>query len=207
MRAYRLTVGPLGENAYLVETPEGAALIDPGDEAQRILDLAQKLGLTPKAILLTHAHFDHLGAVAPLVEALDLPVYLHPLDLPLYERAEEAAALWGFSIPKPPLPVKPLEEGMRLFGFTVWHLPGHSPGHVAFLHPDPPLALSGDLLFRGSIGRYDLPGADPKALFRSLKRLLTLPPETRILPGHGPETTLGLEAQTNPFLMGLEWEA
>lgn len=207
MRTHHLTVGPLGENTYLVETPEGTVLVDPGDEPGRILGLAQGLGLTPKAILLTHAHFDHVGAVGPLVEALDLPVYLHPLDLPLYERAQEAAALWGVSIPKPPLPTRPLEEGMRLFGFTVWHLPGHSPGHVAFLWPDPPLALSGDLLFRGSIGRYDLPGADPKALFRSLKRLLTLPPKTRILPGHGPETTLGLEAEANPFLAGIKWEA
>jgi len=205
MKALALTVGPLQENAYLVETPEGAIFIDPGDEAERLLALAENAGLAPRAILLTHAHFDHLGAVAPLVEALDLPVYLHPLDLPLYRRAPEAAARWGLAVPPPPLPTRPLEEGLEVFGFTVWHLPGHSPGHVAFLRKGE--VFSGDLLFRGSIGRYDLPGADPRTLFRSLRRLLTLPPETRIHPGHGPGTTLGLEARTNPFLAGLEWEA
>lgn len=177
-------------------------LIDPGDEAERILALLESLGLNPQAILLTHAHFDHVGAVGPLVEALSLPVFLHPLDLPLYQRAEEMAALFGLSIPKPPLPVEPLAEGMSLFGFTVWHLPGHSPGHVAFFRDG--TLLSGDLLFRGGIGRYDLPGASPKVLFRSLRRLFTLPGETEVHPGHGPPTTLALEARTNPFLLGLK---
>lgn len=207
MRVYPVTLGPLQENAYLVETGEGPVLIDPGDEPEKLFRLFRETGLTPKAILLTHAHFDHVGAVAPLVEALDLPVYLHPLDLPLYEGADLAARAWGFAVPKPPLPVEPLEEGMTLFGFQVLHLPGHSPGHVTFYDPEGGQVFSGDLLFRGSIGRYDLPGADPKALFASLKRLLSLPPETRVYPGHGPGTTLGLEARTNPFLTGLEWEA
>ncbi|WP_448566458.1 MBL fold metallo-hydrolase [Thermus sp.] len=206
MRAFRLTVGPLGENAYLVETPMGGVFIDPGDEAPRLLALAEETGLTPRAILLTHAHFDHLGAVAPLVEALGLPVFLHPLDLPLYQRAPEMAALFGLAVPPPPPKVEPLEEGMALFGFEVFHLPGHSPGHVAFLDREGGQVFSGDLLFRGGIGRYDLPGADPRALFASLRRLLTLPPTTQVHPGHGPSTTLGLEARTNPFLQGLEWE-
>ena len=197
MRVFPVTLGPLQENAYLVETGEGPVLIDPGDEPEKLLALFQTTGLTPRAILLTHAHFDHVGAVAPLVEALDLPVYLHPLDLPLYEGADLAARAWGLAIPKPPLPVRPLEEGMGLFGFQVLHLPGHSPGHVAFYDPEGAQVFSGDLLFR----------ADPKALFASLKRLLSLPPETRVHPGHGPGTTLGLEARTNPFLTGLEWEA
>ena len=176
MRVFPVTLGPLQENAYLVETGEGPVLIDPGDEPEKLLALFQTTGLIPLAILLTHAHFDHVGAVAPLVEALDLPVYLHPLDLPLYEGADLAARAWGLAIPKPPLPVRPLEEGMRLFGFQVLHLPGHSPGHVAFYDPEGAQVFSGDLLFRGSVGRYDLPGADPKALFASLKRLLSLPP-------------------------------
>lgn len=208
MRVFPLTLGPLRENAYLVEGKEGVVLIDPGDEPERLLALMAGTGLRPQAILLTHAHFDHVGAVAPLVEALGLPVYLHPSDLPLYERAAEVAAAFGLSLPNPPLPVEPLEEGMRLFGLTVWHLPGHSPGHVAFLalEEEPPRAFTGDLLFRGSIGRYDLPGADREALFRSLRRLLRLPPETQVYPGHGPATALGLEARTNPFLTGLEWE-
>ncbi|WP_243093415.1 MBL fold metallo-hydrolase [Thermus thalpophilus] len=207
MKAHRLVLGPLAENGYLVETPQGAVLIDPGDEPEKILALLAQRGLTPKAILLTHAHFDHVGAVAPLVAAYGLPVYLHPLDLPLYGRAQEVAAAWGFAIPKPPLPVEPLAEGMELFGLQVLHLPGHSPGHVAFLDPVGQAVYSGDLLFRGSIGRYDLPGSEREALFASLKRLLSLPPETQVLPGHGPPTTLALEARTNPFLTGLEWEA
>lgn len=211
MKVHRLSVGPLQENTYLVEGEEGTVLIDPGDEAERILALLESRGLTPEAILLTHAHFDHVGAVAPLVEALSLPVFLHPLDLPLYRHAAEVARMWGLAIPDPPLPVEPLEEGQVLFGLTVWHLPGHSPGHVAFLHPggaeDPPRVFSGDLLFKGSIGRYDLPGASRGDLFRSLKRLLTLPQRTEVYPGHGPPTALALEAQTNPFLLGLEWEA
>ncbi|WP_347241408.1 MBL fold metallo-hydrolase [Thermus sp.] len=206
MRVFPIALGPLQENAYLVETREGPVLIDPGDEPEKLFALFRETGLTPRAILLTHAHFDHVGAVAPLVETLDLPVYLHPLDLPLYEGADLAARAWGFTIPKPPLPVRPLEEGARLFGFHVLHLPGHSPGHVAFHDPEGAQVFSGDLLFRGSIGRYDLPGADPQALFRSLKRLLALPPKTRVHPGHGPGTSLGLEARTNPFLTGLEWE-
>lgn len=206
MMVHGLSVGPLEANAYLVAGEEGAVLLDPGGEAERILALMAETGLMPGAILLTHAHFDHLGAVAPLVEALSLPVFLHPLDLPLYQKAQEMAALFGLSIPKPPLPVEPLAEGMSLFGLKVWHLPGHSPGHVAFLHregSEPPMVFSGDLLFRGSIGRYDLPGADPEALFRSLRRLFSLPGHTVVHPGHGPLTTLALEAQTNPFLLGL----
>ncbi len=206
MRVFPVTLGPLQENAYLVETGEGAVLIDPGDEPERLFALFRETGLTPRAILLTHAHFDHVGAVAPLVAALGLPVFLHPLDLPLYEGADLVARAWGFAIPKPPLPVEPLEEGMTLFGFQVFHLPGHSPGHVAFYDPEGAQVFSGDLLFRGGVGRYDLPGADPKALFASLKRLLALPPKTRVHPGHGPGTTLGLEARANPFLTGLEWE-
>lgn len=116
------------------------------------------------------------------------------------------AALFGLAVPPPPLEVEPLEEGMEVFGLRVFHLPGHSPGHVAFLDREGEQVFSGDLLFRGGIGRYDLPGADPRALFASLRRLFTLPSTTQVRPGHGPSTTLALEAQTNPFLQGLEWE-
>ncbi|KGQ21153.1 MBL fold metallo-hydrolase [Thermus filiformis] len=199
----RLVVGALSENTYLVDTPEGPVLIDPGDEAERIRVVAEKAGMRPRAILLTHAHFDHLGAVGPLVEAWDVPVYLHPLDLPLYRRAPELARAFGLYVPPPPEEVQPLEEGLSLFGFTVWHLPGHSPGHVAFLREGE--VYSGDLLFKGGIGRYDLPGSDGRALFASLRRLLSLPPKTRVYPGHGPPTDLAGEARTNPFL--IQWEA
>ncbi|AEB10793.1 MBL fold metallo-hydrolase [Marinithermus hydrothermalis] len=205
MRIERVTVGPLQENTYLLADPEGrGVIIDPGAEPERILEAVRAGRFQPEAILLTHAHFDHVGAVAPLVEALDLPVYLHEADLPLYQNAPAIAAQWGIALPPPPPPTGFLQEGQVLEHgprLEVLYLPGHSPGHVAFYQPEAGLVFSGDVLFRGSIGRYDLPGASYEALMRSLAELLTLPPPTRVYPGHGPETTLLHEAQTNPFLL------
>lgn len=204
MKVYALAVGPLQANAYLLVGENGrGAIIDPGDEPQQILAEVRRLGLRPEAILLTHAHFDHLGAVAPLVEALDLPVYLHPADLPLYQSAAQSAARWGLSVPQPPEPVEPLTEGQTLdfgLGLHVLYLPGHAPGHVGFYRPGH--LLSGDVLFRGGIGRYDLPGSEPEALFASLRRVAKLPPETVVYPGHGPTTTIAAERATNPYLAG-----
>ncbi len=203
MEVRSLTVGPLAENAYLVWQGAKGVLVDPGDEAGRILEAVRAAGFTPEAILLTHAHFDHLGAVAPLAEALGLPVYLHAADLPLYQRAPEIAAGWGLTVPPPPEPAGFLDQGDEAFGLAVLHLPGHSPGHLAFYRAEDGFVLSGDLLFRGGIGRYDLPGADRTALFASLRRLLALPGATRVLPGHGPATTLAAERAANPFLKDL----
>lgn len=204
MKVYGLAVGPLQENTYLLVGEDGrGAIVDPGDEPERILAEVRRLGLRPEAILLTHAHFDHLGAVASLVEALNLPVYLHPADLPLYQSAAQSAARWGLSVPQPPEPVDPLAEGQNLdfgLGLEVLYLPGHAPGHVGFYRPGH--LLSGDVLFRGGIGRYDLPGSDPGALFASLQRVAKLPPETVVYPGHGPTTTIAAERATNPYLAG-----
>ena len=204
MRVQPLTVGPLQENAYLVWEGGRGFLVDPGDEPERILAALDAAGFTPEAIYLTHAHFDHLGAVADLASALKLPVYLHPADLPFYEHADIAAEAWGFSVKKPPAPSGFLTEGDVLpLGGRVLFVPGHSPAHLAFYFPEEGLLFGGDLLFRGSIGRYDLPGADPEALFASLARVIQLPAETRVLPGHGPATTIAEEKRTNPFLAGL----
>lgn len=204
MKVYHLAVGPLQENTYLLVGQDGrGAIVDPGDEAQRILAEVRRVGLRPEAILLTHAHFDHLGAVAPLVEALNLPVYLHPADLPLYQSAAQSAARWGLLLPQPPEPVEPLAEGQTLdfgLGLEVLYLPGHAPGHVGFYRQGH--LVSGDVLFRGGIGRYDLPGSDPQALFASLQRVAKLPPETVVYPGHGPATTIAAELATNPYLAG-----
>ncbi len=203
MELQRLTVGPLAENTYLVWEKERGVLIDPGDEPERIEAALEAAGVNPQAILLTHAHFDHVGAVAHLAKAHRVPVYLHPLDLPLYERAPEIAAGWGLSVPKPPPPEGFFEDGDVLeFGpkFRVLHVPGHSPGHVAFFSPEHQRLFSGDVLFKGAVGRYDFPNSDREALWNSLQRLLTLPPKTTVYPGHGPETTLENEAKTNPFL-------
>lgn len=208
METYTLTVGPLQENTYLlVAKDQRGVIVDPGDEAGRILAEIERVRLRPEAILLTHAHFDHIGAVAPLVEALGLPVYLHEKDLELYRYAPEAAERWGLSVPRPPEPAGLLSEGQALdfgLGLQVLFLPGHAPGHVGFYSAETGNLVSGDVLFKGGIGRYDLPGSNAHDLAASLRRLLELPPQTMVWPGHGPATTLEHEARTNPYLLQLQ---
>ena len=202
-----LTVGSVASNAYLVtdEATRATVVVDPGDEAPRLLAALAAAGLTPSEIWLTHAHFDHIGAVAALREAHPVPVRLHPADAPLYQQAAEQAAWFGMTVRAPGVAPVDLADGERLalgeHAFVVLHTPGHAPGHVAFHAPGAGVLFSGDALFRGSVGRTDLPLCDPAALDRSLReRLLPLPDDTRVLPGHGPETTIGLERRTNPFL-------
>ncbi len=154
---------------------------------------------------MTHAHFDHLGAVAAIRREVTVPIRLHPLDLPLYRTASTSAQRFGLFVEAPPEDTTAWGEGDEVaFGparFTIWHLPGHAPGHVALIGEG--LCISGDVLFEGSIGRTDLPLCDPRAMQASLQRLLTLPSDTRVLPGHGNATTLGRERERNPFLRGL----
>lgn len=202
-----LTVGPLQENCWLLTDPasKSAVLVDPGDEADRVLDAVDASGCALREIWLTHAHFDHVGAVADILGRFDVPVRLHPHDLPLYRHASAAARSFGLQVRNPPDVTVPLAEGDVLqlgpAAFAIWHLPGHSPGQVAFVGAG--LCVSGDVLFEGSIGRTDLPGCDPRAMQASLQRLVTLPPETRVLPGHGGETSIARELVINPFLRGL----
>jgi glyoxylase-like metal-dependent hydrolase (beta-lactamase superfamily II) len=206
LRIHQLTVGPLEENCWLLVDPEtrAAVLVDPGDEAERLLAAVEAEGATLAAIWLTHAHFDHVGGVADVIRRAPVPIHLHPDDQVLYGRASETAARWGLTVETPPASTDPLAEGgtVRLgaYAFDIWHLPGHAPGHVAFLGHG--LCISGDLLFAGSIGRTDLPLCDPAAMQRSLARLATLEDGTRVLPGHGVTTTIGRELATNPFLRG-----
>ena len=202
-----LTVGPLEENCWLLVDPgtKSAVLVDPGDEPERLLEAVTAAGATLSAIWLTHAHFDHVGGVAGIRRLHDVPVLMHADDRLLYERAADAAARWGITLEPPGGTTTPVTEGdsvrVGAFTFQVWHLPGHAPGHVAFIGHG--LCASGDLLFAGSIGRTDLPFCDPDAMQASLARLATLPAETRVLPGHGGPTTIGREQETNPFLRGL----
>jgi glyoxylase-like metal-dependent hydrolase (beta-lactamase superfamily II) len=201
------SVGPLQENCWLVSdaATKAAVLVDPGDEASRLLAAVAKSGCALQAIWLTHAHFDHVGAVEAILREFDVPVLMHPLDEPLYGLASASARHFGLSIEQPTAPTAPITEGhvVRLgdVEFEVWHLPGHAPGQVAFIGGG--FCLSGDLLFAGSIGRTDLPGCDPLAMQHSLERLLTLPDDTRVLSGHGEPTTIARERTGNPFLRGL----
>lgn len=204
----RFEVGPLAENAWLVVDRDtgDAALVDPGDEGPRLAAAIDDAGVRLVAIWLTHAHFDHIGAVRHVRERFGVPVYLHEADLPLFEAGPRQAAAWGIPFEGDVAPQRRYGEGDRVsagtLAFDVLHTPGHSPGHVTLVGHG--LALSGDCLFAGSVGRSDLPLSDPAALERSLVRLMALPPATRVLPGHGPETTVGREVGTNPFLLPLQ---
>jgi glyoxylase-like metal-dependent hydrolase (beta-lactamase superfamily II) len=199
-------VGAFQENCYLVVDPatEAAALVDPGAEGDRIVEMVRDSGARLEAIWLTHAHLDHIGAIADLTRVWDVPVWLHPADRAVFEFAPKAAAMYGLPFEPQPLPRHELAEGQTLtlggLRFAVMHTPGHAPGHVV-IHGHG-IALVGDCLFYGSVGRTDLPLSDPRALTASLERIAALPSATIAYPGHGPETTIGRERAHNPFLNG-----
>jgi hydroxyacylglutathione hydrolase len=203
------TVGPVQENAYIVRLPgaTNAVLIDPGDEPERLLGAIEDLGVQIEAILITHCHFDHIGAVAPLARATGAPVYCPEIERPVLEDIRLGTPP-GFGPFESYVPEHTLAggESLRLADLDIEVLltPGHSPGHLTFSLPAHEAILSGDVLFQGSIGRTDLPFADHPTLERTLKTLVeTLPPETTVYPGHMGITTIGCELQSNPFLLEL----
>lgn len=207
MNVAAFVVGAFEENSWLLHDPAtgDAVFIDPGEDARGLGRELERRGARLTAIWLTHAHLDHIGAVQGLRRLWPgVPVYLHPDDRVVYQNASRAAATYGIPFEQPDPAEATLEEGQVLTfagrEFTVWHLPGHAPGHVAFVSAGE--VFSGDLLFAGSIGRSDLPLSDPEALQRSLERMASLPPETVVHPGHGPETTIGTELRSNPFMNG-----
>lgn len=204
-----LSLGPIGTNGFIVgdQASGRAAIIDPGGDAPVVLEVLHRLGLQPDAVVVTHAHFDHIGGVRALVEATGAPFLIGEAELPVLQVAPERALLtFGVHVPAPPAPDRLLKEGdvLTLGGapFRVVHTPGHSPGHICLLGEG--VAFVGDVVFQGGIGRTDLPGGDYETLMRSIARhILTLPDETVLYNGHGPATTVGRERRSNPFLVGL----
>jgi len=204
-----LALGPAATNAYLVaDSASGVAVaIDPAWDGALIHAEAQRRGWRITHIWLTHAHFDHFGGAGAISDAYEglIPVALHEKDHPLW-RAGGGARAFGFPNFDPgPEPTIHLEHGMRMYlassSFEARHTPGHTPGHMVFREREAGLVFCGDLIFRGSVGRTDLPGGDMTSLLRSIREeILTLPDSTRLFAGHGPSTTVGEERHSNPFL-------
>jgi hydroxyacylglutathione hydrolase len=207
MRISSHTVGAFQENCYIVvdETTGHAVIVDPGAEGDRLVRAIRATGADLDAIWLTHAHVDHVGGIAAVRREWNVPIHLHPSDLPLYERAAAQAAHFGLPFDDPPNFDVELNEGDTLtvgaLEFSVLHTPGHAPGHCVFVGNG--VMLAGDLLFAGSIGRTDLPLCDPRRMSESLARVAALEPSLAVYAGHGPATTIGRELETNPFLNGV----
>jgi hydroxyacylglutathione hydrolase len=204
-------VGPFFKNGFVVgcEETREAVLIDPGDEVASLLAFAERSGLSIRHILLTHAHVDHVTGVAAAKRALNVPIHLHKDDLFLYERAVEMGAMFDLKVePQPPIDRFYAPTQTILFGayeVRVHHTPGHCPGGVCLqigkTNTDRSELFVGDTLFAGSIGRTDLPGGDYATLIASIRNVLfPLGDEAVVHPGHGPDTTIGEERLTNPFL-------
>jgi hydroxyacylglutathione hydrolase len=204
------TVGQIAENCFLLrkDTSDRALIVDPGDEAPRILQAAGELGVTIDGILLTHTHFDHIGAVAPVAKATGAPVWCPEIETPVLADINSFVPWPGFG------PYESYDadhtvsggEKLELAGMEidVIFTPGHSPGHVTYSVPDETAIFSGDVLFQGSVGRTDLPGGDWATLLDSIRKLVdSHPAETTVHPGHMGITTLGAERATNPFLAEL----
>lgn len=206
MEVVTVPLGPIRANAYLLALEGRVVVVDPGDEGEALAATLAERGWELAAVWLTHAHFDHVGGITALLRAAgEVPVHMHPADEPLLRNAVASAARFGLEIEAPPLDYLPMahRETVTAGGISaqVLHTPGHAPGHVAFYLPEAGMVLSGDALFNNSIGRTDLPYGDHEELLASIRReLLTLPPETRVLPGHGGPTTVATEAASNPFL-------
>jgi len=203
------TGGGFGENAYLVVcgADGSTVVVDPGADAPRIADTIVHEKLDVAAILLTHAHVDHVEGIPEIRRvAPEAPIWLHAEALPMYRAMPHQAARFGLQLGTLPDPTDELVHGQRFelggCALEVRDAPGHAPGHVILVADDASFALVGDVVFHGSIGRTDLPGGDMATLMKSIReQVLTLPDHTRLYSGHGPPTTVGRERVTNPFLI------
>ncbi|MBN1538050.1 MAG: MBL fold metallo-hydrolase [Anaerolineales bacterium] len=203
-----LTLGPVQTNCYLLSDSlsKSAVVVDPAWHGLSIIEAAKQENLSIEAIWLTHAHFDHLGGVAEICVQLSAQpkILLHKDDFPLWQ-AQGGAPFFGMHVDTGPQPDTWVSHGQKIhlgeYEFEVRHAPGHTPGHVIFYCATESIVFCGDVIFQGSIGRTDLPGGDYQTLMESIKtQIMVLPDETRLLSGHGPETTVGEERQFNPFL-------
>ncbi len=194
-------------NCYIVgdDSTKEAVVIDPGGEAEKILREVEKMGVTVTAVVNTHAHVDHIGALRDVKDALGVSVMLHPGELPVLKSASRMARLFGVTIDDPPEPDRLLKEGDEIavggMSLKVLETPGHSPGGISLVTSDGKVCFAGDSLFAGSIGRTDLPGGDYNTLIQSIKsKLIPLGDDVKVFTGHGPATTIGTERRYNPFL-------
>ena len=202
-----LPVGPLQCNCSILgdETSREAIVVDPGDDIPRILALLAKHHLTVKQIVITHAHIDHIAGAHRLKQITGAPILYNENDLPLVKIMDVQAGWLGIPTPAVYSPDETLDDGklIAITGLTgsILHTPGHTEGSICLYLPDKTLLLAGDTLFAGSVGRTDLPGGNTNKLLRSIhERILTLPDEVTVIPGHGPGTTIGSERASNPFL-------
>jgi hydroxyacylglutathione hydrolase len=202
-----LRVGPLQCNCSILgdETSLEAIVVDPGDDIPTILSVLDKHNLTVKQIVITHAHIDHIAGAQRLKRLTGAPILYNQNDLPLVKMMDVQAGWLGIPTPEVLPPDDTLDDGKRIaiLGLTgsILHTPGHTQGSVCLYLPDQTLLLAGDTLFAGSVGRTDLPGGDTTQLITSIHdRLLTLPDDVTVIPGHGPRTSIGAERDSNPFL-------
>lgn len=200
-----LVVGWFAANCYIVGCPatKEAMVIDPGDEPERILEAVDRLGVSVRCLVNTHGHADHIGADREVKDATGAPLYIHRLDAPLLADPSRNLSAWAGDPLPPVAPGRLLEDGDVIevgeMSFRVIHTPGHTPGGICLATDG--VVFSGDTLFAGSVGRTDFPGGSHAALVRSIKeKLLTLPDDTVVYPGHGASTTIGQEKAHNPFL-------
>lgn len=199
-----IAVGPLESNCFIIadEASKESMVIDPGDEPDRIIEIINKEGLSVEYIVCTHAHFDHVGAVHDIKEVTGADIVIHKDDLEIYNGAKDQAAFWGYNLEPLPEPDIFIEDGDEIeigkLKFEVLHTPGHSPGSICVYGEE--IIITGDTLFAGAVGRTDFYGGDMNKLKDSFERLMSLPPSTVVLAGHGPNSTIGRESSDNFFL-------